>query len=98
MPEISAEQAEAPKASAEQAEAPKVSAEQAEAPKVSADSEHGSLADVGAKLSDPTSNVWAMFTQFGITWSDGDVNTGDAELGGNMIFQPILPVPLLRRG
>ena len=60
--------------------------------------EHGSLASVGAKLSDPTSNVWAMFTQFGMTWSDGDLNTGDAELGGNMIFQPILPVPLYGEG
>jgi hypothetical protein len=60
--------------------------------------EDGSLASVGAKLSDPTSNVWAMFTQFGMTWSDGDLNTGDAELGGNMIFQPILPVPLYGEG
>ncbi len=76
-------------------------AEQAETAPVSAgqtDSEHGSLAEVGAKLSDPTSNVWAMFTQFGMTWSDGDLNTGDAELGGNMIFQPILPVPLYGEG
>ena len=61
-------------------------------------SEHESLAEVGAKLSDPTSNVWALFTQFGITWSDGDVNTGDAKIGGNMIFQPILPVPLYGEG
>jgi len=52
------------------------------------------LAQVGAKLSNPVSDVWALFTQFGITWSDGDVNTGDAEIGGNMIFQPIMPVPL----
>jgi hypothetical protein len=52
------------------------------------------LAEVGAKLSNPVSDVWALFTQFGITWSDGDVNTGDAQIGGNMIFQPIMPVPL----
>jgi len=61
-------------------------------------SEHKNLAEVGAKLSDPTSDVWALFTQFGITWSDGDVNTGDAKIGGNMIFQPILPVPLYGEG
>ena len=61
-------------------------------------SEHESLAEVGAKLSNPTSDVWALFTQFGITWSDGDVNTGDAKIGGNMIFQPILPVPLYGEG
>lgn len=73
----------------------------ADAPAVSAggaQSGQSSLAEVGAKLSDPTSNVWAMFTQFGITWSDGDINTGDAEIGGNMIFQPILPVPLYGEG
>jgi hypothetical protein len=52
------------------------------------------LAEVGAKLSNPVSDVWALFTQFGLTWSDGDHNGGDPELGGNMIFQPILPVPL----
>jgi hypothetical protein len=56
--------------------------------------EDTALAEVGAKLSNPVSDVWALFTQFGITWSDGDVNTGDAEIGGNMIFQPIMPVPL----
>jgi hypothetical protein len=26
--------------------------------------EHGSLADISRKLSDPTSNVWALFTEF----------------------------------
>ena len=56
--------------------------------------EHGSLADVGAKLSDPSSNVWALFTEFDLTFYDGDVNAGDPEIGGNMTFQPILPVPL----
>ena len=56
--------------------------------------EDTNLADVGAKLSNPVSDVWALFTQFGLTWSDGDHNGGDPELGGNMIFQPILPVPL----
>ena len=59
---------------------------------------HGSLADVGAKLSDPTSNVWAMFTEFDMSFSDGDVNTGDPKIGGDMIFQPILPVPLYGEG
>ena len=60
--------------------------------------EHGNLSEIGAKLSNPVSDLWAMFTQFGVTWSDGDVNTGDAEIGGNMIFQPILPVPLYGEG
>jgi len=63
-----------------------------------AESEHGSLADVGAKLSDPTSNVWALFTEFDLTFSDGDVNAGDPKVGGNMVFQPILPIPLYGEG
>jgi hypothetical protein len=37
-------------------------------------SKHGSLAEIGAKLSNPAANVWAMFTQFGLTASDGDIN------------------------
>ena len=61
--------------------------------------EHGSLADVGAKLSDPTANVWALqFNIQGPTFYDGDVNTGDSEVGGNMIFQPVLPFPLYGTG
>ncbi len=63
-----------------------------------ADSEQASLAEVGAKLSDPTSNVWALFTEFDLTFNDGDVNTGNAEIGGNMLFQPIMPVPLYGEG
>jgi len=100
-PEVRADEAEAPKANAEQAKTPKASAEQAKTPKVSAEQpghEHGSAAEVGAKLSDPTSNVWAMFTQFGLTTSDGDFNTNDPEIGGNMIFQPIMPIPLFGEG
>jgi len=60
--------------------------------------EHGSLAEVGAKLSNPVSDVWALFTQFGLTFSDGDANTGDALVAGNTSFQPILPVPLYGEG
>jgi hypothetical protein len=61
-------------------------------------SEHGSLNEVGAKLSDPTSNVWALWTQFDLTFSDGDVNQGDEQIGGNIIFQPVLPIPLFGKG
>jgi len=61
--------------------------------------QHGSLAEIGAKLADPTSNVWAL--QFNIqapTFSDGDLNTGNPKMGGNVIFQPILPFPLYGTG
>ena len=54
----------------------------------------GSLAEVGKKLSNPLTDIWALNTQFGLIFSDGDVNTGDSEVSGSMIFQPILSVPL----
>lgn len=60
--------------------------------------EHGNLAEVGAKLSNPVSDVWALFTEFDLTFSNGDVNKGDAKVGGRMIFQPVLPFPLYVRG
>ena len=61
--------------------------------------EHGSLANIGRKLADPTSNIWAL--QFNIqapTFYDGDINSGSPEVGGNVIFQPILPFPLYGTG
>jgi hypothetical protein len=61
--------------------------------------QHGTLGEIGAKLSDPTSNVWALqFNIQGPTFYDGDANSGDPVLGANMIFQPILPVPLYGTG
>jgi hypothetical protein len=75
------------------------SAHDPDAPPVTQDtSEHDYLADVGAKLANPVSDVWAHFTQFGLTFSDGDVNTGDPKIAGNLIYQPILPVPLFGEG
>jgi len=61
-------------------------------------SEHGSLAEVGSKLSNPVSDVWALFTEFDLTFSDGDLNRGDDQVGSAMIFQPILPIPLFGTG
>ena len=56
------------------------------------------LGEIGAKLSNPASDVWALFTEFDLTFSDGDLNQGDAKVGGRMIFQPILPFPLYGEG
>ena len=39
-----------------------------------------------------------MFTEFGLTFSDGDVNTGDPKVAGNMIFEQVLPIPLYGEG
>jgi len=56
--------------------------------------EHGSLAEVGAKLANPVSDVWALFTEFDLSFSDGDINKGSSKTGARMIFQPVLPLPL----
>jgi hypothetical protein len=62
------------------------------------DSGQANLAEIGAKLSNPVSDVWALFTEFDLYFSDGDVNTGDSKIGGRMIFQPIMPFPLYGKG
>ena len=55
---------------------------------------HGSAAEVGKKLADPTSNVWALFTEVDYTWSEGKFTDGKWRSGQAVIFQPIMPVPL----
>ena len=52
-----------------------------------------SAAEAGKKLSDPLSDIWALFTEFNHTWSDGDVTNGHEE-GTHIIFQPIMPFKL----
>lgn len=58
----------------------------------------GDLAQIGAKLSNPVSDVWALFTEFDVYFSDGDANQGASQVGGRMLFQPILPFPLYGSG
>ena len=53
--------------------------------------EHGSLGELGAKLSDPLSDVWALFTEFDLNWNEGDLSDGDHKKGGAMLFQPVMP-------
>jgi hypothetical protein len=61
--------------------------------------EHGSMGEVGAKLANPISDMWSMQFNFqGPTWNDGDLNFGDPQLGGNVIFQPVMPLPLYGKG
>jgi hypothetical protein len=61
-------------------------------------SEHGDLAEVGAKLANPVSDVWALFTEFDFTFSSGRAVDSGTEVGGRMIFQPVLPFPLNGKG
>ena len=60
--------------------------------------EHGDVAETGKKLSNPISDVWALFTEFDLTFSDGNLNSGHKKVGGRMIFQPIVPIPLYGTG
>jgi hypothetical protein len=57
---------------------------------------HGSLSELGAKLSDPTSDVWALFTEFDWTNNRGDISGNDYKSGTDMIFQPIMPFHLTK--
>ena len=56
--------------------------------------EQSDLAETARKLSNPVSDVWALFTEFNLSFNNGDVNQGNDQLGGAMVFQPILPLPL----
>lgn len=56
--------------------------------------EQSDLAETGRKLSNPVSDVWALFTEFDLSFSNGNMNRGDAQAGAAMVFQPILPLPL----
>jgi hypothetical protein len=60
---------------------------------------HGSLGQVGNKLSDPTADIWALsFNVQGPQFFDGNLNEGDPELGGNVVFQPVMPFPVYGTG
>jgi len=49
------------------------------------------LSEIAKELTNPVSNVWSMFTEFDSYFLDGDLNKGGSEVGGRMIFQPVLP-------
>lgn len=57
-----------------------------------------SLAEVGHKLSNPLSNVWALFTEFDFVASDGDRSDGHPHLSGAINFEPVMPIPLYGAG
>jgi hypothetical protein len=60
---------------------------------------HKDLGAVGAKLANPLSDLWSLsFNLQAPQFFDGDVNAGDPQVGGNLIFQPVLPIPLFGSG
>lgn len=52
-----------------------------------------SLDKVSQKLSDPTSNIWALFTAFNFSSYGGSDSVGE-QYGGSIILEPIMPLPL----
>jgi hypothetical protein len=57
-----------------------------------------SVKELSQKTTDPTSDIAQVFTQFALTVNDGDDNKGDAKVAGNIVFQPIIPIPLYGSG
>jgi hypothetical protein len=57
----------------------------------SAPHDHGSMAEVGKQLANPLSPVWALFTEFDASWSDGDLNDGDMLIP---VIAPLIKKPL----
>jgi len=57
------------------------------------------LGEVGNKLANPLTSLWALSSSFNAPqFFDGNVNSGDPEVGGVMVFQPIMPIPLYGHG
>lgn len=53
------------------------------------------LGEVGNKLANPLSNLWALSASFNAPqFFDGDLNSGGPEVGGLLAFQPVMPIPL----
>lgn len=67
---------------------------QEQSPVAGAAGQQGSLSEIAAKLSNPLSDVWALFTEFDFNWSEGDVSDGEHKFGSAMLFQPVMPFKL----
>ena len=67
-----------------------------EATKAAAKPQSGqNLGEVGAKLANPLGELWSLAFNFETPKIfDGDVNTGNPRFGADVIFQPVLPIPL----
>ena len=56
------------------------------------------MKEMSQKTADPTSEIALVFTQFAFTLNDGDLNGGSAKAGGQVVFQPIIPIPMYGTG
>ena len=82
-----------PPASSQPATSPAGSAEAAPGPAAGAGTPQASLAAVGQKLADPTSDAWALFTELDWNFLQGEA-TSSYRYAQTLLFQPVLPVPL----
>jgi hypothetical protein len=61
--------------------------------------QHGTLGQIGAKVSDPTSDLWQVSMSYQVLeFFDGDANRGNPKLGGGVNLQPVMPFPLFGEG
>ena len=64
-----------------------------------ADSGQDNVKELSQKTTDPTSEIALVFTQFARTINDGDDNKGgDPKAASNIVFQPIIPIPIYGSG
>jgi hypothetical protein len=49
-------------------------------------------AAVGKALSNPMSDVWALFTEFDFAFNEGDIPGGDGKVTYQTIFEPVMPI------
>ena len=57
-----------------------------------------STKELSQQSANPVGKFAYIFTQFAATWNDGDLNSGDDHIAGNITFQPIIPIPLYGSG
>jgi len=50
--------------------------------------------EIGQKLANPLSNIWALFTEVDYDWNNGDLSHGTMRTGQAVIMQPVMPIPL----
>jgi hypothetical protein len=62
-------------------------------------SQESDLAKTGAELANPLGNLWALSMSFGAPqFYNGDIVPHAPEIGGNLLFQPVMPIPIYGTG
>ncbi len=79
-----------------QSEGESASASEADSAQPAADDVTGgmSIKELSQQSANPVSKNAYIFTQFATTFNDGDLNSNDSHVAGNITFQPIIPIPL----